>query len=191
MEERPDVLVTAPFPGPPRTDGEVFGHQSDDGFAYKPEPLPYLAYRHRHVSTRAFMLDMHRFKATLGAFPLMRPNVSQRLKARLLGNPSEVREAEVMLSHTLQERGLHRIDLVGEQPGMWSLHPPYRSEEFYRRLPEFIRAVETGNVPEAQRGHYDLNDSMIDWSSARVANQWHRRYMRMLRDRLASVAQAS
>jgi hypothetical protein len=81
---------------------------------------------------------------------------------------------------------LYRIDMLGSPPGIWSLHPPYRSEEFYQRLPELIRAVETGAVPEGQRGHYDLNDSIIDWTSARTANQWHRRYMRMIRDRLTS-----
>ena len=76
-------------------------------------------------------------------------------------------------------------DLVSA-PGFWSLHPPYRSETFYARLPQLIHAVETGDVPEGQRGHYDLNDSMIDWTSAREANRWHRRYMRMIRQRLAN-----
>jgi hypothetical protein len=70
---------------------------------------------------------------------------------------------------------------------MWSLHPPFRSEEFYRRLPELIEAVESGRVPDGQRGHYDLNDSMIDWTEARADNHWRRRYLRMIRHRLASA----
>ena len=106
----------------------------------------------------------------------------QKLKAIFLGNPSEVIAAEDLLTKTLQRFGLCRIDMLGSPPGMWSLHPPYRSEEFYRRLPEIIRAVETGGVPEGQRGHYDLNDSIIDWTSARAALQRHRRYMRMIRE---------
>ena len=59
------------------------------------------------------------------------------------------------------------MDLLGAAPGMWSLHPPYRSEQFYGELPRLIERIETGNVPDAQRGDYELNDSMFDWSSAR------------------------
>jgi hypothetical protein len=186
MSTRPDVLATAPFPGPPRADGEVFGHGSHGGFQYAKESMPDLAYRHMHVSTRAFMIDLNRFKSTLGALPNLRPSLSQRLKSRLLGNIPDAREAEVVLSETLRIFNLYRIDLLGSAPGMWSLHPPYRSEEFYRRLPELIAAVETGNVPEGQRGHYDLNDSMIDWSGARADNHWSRRYLKMIRHRLAN-----
>jgi hypothetical protein len=59
--------------------------------------------------------------------------------------------------------------------------------DFYRRLPQLVREIETGNIPEAQRGHYDINDSMVDWSEARRLNRWHRRYYRLLRDRLAAA----
>jgi hypothetical protein len=129
---------------------------------------------------------MNRFKDKLGKLPWVPASPLQRLKARILGHPPEVIEAELLLSKTLQRFDLYRIDMLGSPPGMWSLHPPYRSEEFYQRLPECIRTVETGAVPEGQRGHYDLNDSIIDWTSARTANQRHRRYMSMIRDRLTS-----
>jgi hypothetical protein len=186
FEQHPDVLVTAPFPGPPRADGRIFGHLEQGEAAVTREPLESLAYRHRDVSTRVFMIDLNRFKERLGVFPLLAPGPRQRLKSKLLGNPPNVREAEVLMTQTMQRSGLSRIDLLGSAPGFWTLHPPYRSEEFYRKLPELVRALESGNVPEGQLGHYDLNDSMIDWSSAREANRWHRRYLRMLRHRLAS-----
>ncbi|MBS0419127.1 MAG: capsular biosynthesis protein [Proteobacteria bacterium] len=183
MEQLPDVLVTAPFPGPPRADGRIFGHLEQGETARA--SLPWPAYSHRDVSTRVFMIDLQRFKERLGVFPLLAPGPAQRMKSRLLGNPPHVREAEVLMTRTMQQSGLRRIDLLGNAPGFWSLHPPYRSELFYRKLPELVRAVESGNVPDGQLGHYDLNDSMIDWSSAREANRWHRRYWRMVRQRLA------
>jgi hypothetical protein len=71
---------------------------------------------------------------------------------------------------------------------MWSLHPPFRTEEFYIRLPEIIKMVESGDMPEGQLGNYDLNDSIIDWSGPRAARLWYRRYWRMLRDRLITSA---
>jgi hypothetical protein len=184
MERWPDVLVTSPFPGPPRADGAILGHRDLESLAHLGDAYPKLSYRHVHVSTRDFLIDMNRMKSRLGALPLIPPTAKQRLKGVLLANAPEVREAETVLSITLKNSGLSRIGFLGESPGMWSLHPPYRSEEFYRRLPEFVRAVESGDVPEGQRGHYDLNDSMIDWSQARAANTWRHRYMRMLRQRL-------
>jgi hypothetical protein len=196
MEQRSDVLVVEPFPGPPRADGRIVGHENIydlKGLKYRREDMPQReddmpqpAYRFNHVSSRAFVIDVNRFEDKLGKLPWVPANPLQKLKARILGNPPEVIAAEDLLTKTLQRFDLYRIDMLGSPPGMWSLHPPYRSEEFYRRLPEIIRAVETGDVPEGQRGHYDLNDSIIDWTSARAANQRHRRYMRMIRDRLTS-----
>src|SRR5262249_21656434 len=190
MEERPDVLVTAPFPGPPREDGRIFGHPSPKGFRYSREQLPYLAYRHMHVSSRTFMVDLNRFKACLGTLSLMAPSPLEKLKARLLGQPGRTIGAELVMSKAMERAHLYRIDMLGSLPGMWGLHPPYRSAEFYDRLPAIIRAVEAGEIPEGQRGDFDLNDSMIDWSQARAANRWHKRYLRMIRHRLSHVAYA-
>jgi hypothetical protein len=70
--------------------------------------------------------------------------------------------------------GLSRVDFLGAEPGMWSLHPPFRSPEFYEALPRLIERIEASEVPETQRGDYDLNDSMLDWSSARRRAQVRR-----------------
>jgi hypothetical protein len=56
---------------------------------------------------------------------------------------------------------------------MWSLHPPYRSEAFYASLPELVGRVESGDVPNAQRGEHDVHDSMVDWTSVRKP-RWRR-----------------
>jgi len=187
MKERPDVLVTSPFPGPPRPDAQIFGHPAQERFKYSRERLPYPAYRFVHVSSRAFMLDLNRFKARPGVLPWLAPSPLQKLKAHLLGQSGLTVGAELVMSKALERANLYRIDMLGTSPGMWSLHPPYRSEEFYNRLPAIIRAVEAGEIPEGQRGDFDLNDSMVDWSQARAANRWHKRYLRMIRHRLSHV----
>ena len=72
---------------------------------------------------------------------------------------------------------------------MWSLHPPYRSENFYQQLPELIQKIETGNIPEAQRGHHDLNESLVDWTSARAAlkqNRWWKRLGKRLKQKFVN-----
>jgi len=186
MEQRPDVLLVNPFPGPPRADGRVYDDRGIADPTAQREPTACLAYRFQHASTRIFTIDMERFEQRLHALPRLPPTAWQRFKSRMLGNTAETREAEVNLSHALVKFGMYRIDYLGSAPGLWSLHPPYRSEDFYARLPEIVRMVETGNVPEAQRGFYDLNDSIVDWSKPRAANRWHQRYWRLLRDRLLS-----
>jgi hypothetical protein len=61
---------------------------------------------------------------------------------------------------------------------MWHLHPPYRCQDFYAKLPSLIERVERGDVPEAQRGDHDINDSLVDWTEARQRlreNRWWKR----------------
>jgi hypothetical protein len=188
FEARPDILLLNPFPGPPRPDGQVFGHQKERDFTCVREAdLPF-AYRFNQASTRVFLIDMQRFKERVTALPLLRPGMLQRFKSKLLENPPEAREAEVILTHTLRRFGLCRVDFLGKAPGLWGLHPPYRSEAFYRQLPEIVRQIESGVMPAGQLGHYDLNDSVIDWTEARAATRLHRRYFRLLRDRFSNPA---
>ena len=74
---------------------------------------------------------------------------------------------EAILSFSVWQAGFLRIDFLGQEPGMWSIHPPYRNAIFYERLPLLIQKIEQDEVPDGQRGHYDINDSMVDWSSVR------------------------
>ena len=64
------------------------------------------------------------------------------------------------------KRGLIRIDFLGDAPGMWAVQPPCRSERCYQRLPSLVHEIEAGEVPEAQRGCHDINDSLVDWTGA-------------------------
>jgi hypothetical protein len=71
-----------------------------------------------------------------------------------------------MLSRAMRGRGLVRVDFLGTAPGMWSLHPSYRSRLFHDSLPRLIAQIEGGDIPETQRGCHDINDGLIDWSGA-------------------------
>jgi hypothetical protein len=60
-----------------------------------------------------------------------------------------------------------RVDFLGNPPGMWSLHPPYRSAAFCAALPELINRVEAGETPASQAGRHEIADDLFDFSSAR------------------------
>lgn len=172
LRSRPDVLTCSPLPGPPTADGRLTSQMLPR------EPLDSLAYRSDQMSTRIFMIDRARFCEKVGAVQVVAPDRQKVWLARFDGYPP-YQCAEVILSTALVRSGLIRIDFQGRQPGMWSVHPPYRSELFYDRLPALIARIEAGDVTEAQRGNYDIDDSMIDWSTARKP-RW-RRLMRHAR----------
>jgi hypothetical protein len=165
LRSRPEVLACNPLPGPPATDGRLRSQNLER------EPTDSPAHRCNHLSTRIFLIDMERL-LNLAPLPLRPLGGRRGLQARLEGNPPYL-WPEAILSALMRAKGLLRIDFLGAAPGMWSLHPPYRSALFYERLPELIRSVEQGQVPEEQRGHHDMGDSMIDWSSARRP-RWRR-----------------
>jgi hypothetical protein len=157
----PDVLACNPLPGPPAPDREL-RREAAPPFAHDSQ-----AYLFKTLSTRLFLIDRKRLRERLSPLRLLGPaRALSSAKARLHGNPP-YRAAELVISEAMVGAGLSRVDFLGAQPGMWSLHPPYRSEEFYSELPRLIERVETGEIPDAQRGDYELNDSMFDWSRAR------------------------
>jgi hypothetical protein len=160
LTEHDDVLACNPLPGPPTADGRL-RTQNAARFEYSS-----LAFRFPDVSTRLFLIDRDRMRERLLPLRLTGPvRTVSRVKAWAHGNPP-YRAAELMISDAMRAEGLYRVDFLGATPGMWSLHPPFRSESFYDELPQLIEQIETGLVPEAQRGDYEMNSSMFDWSSA-------------------------
>ncbi len=171
LQERSDLLACNPLAGPPTADGVLHSQTLER------EPFSSPAYRSPHLSTRIFLMDRSRLEALISPpLPLL-PFKRRILQALVEGNPP-YRALEDIISQAMGERGSSRIDFLGQAPGMWTLHPPYRSQLFYDRLPDLIAQVETGNVPEGQRGYHDMNDSMIDWSSARKP-LWQRKAKRV------------
>jgi hypothetical protein len=190
LEKTPDALFAGPLPGPPRSDGSLADlHRSFPGLACLPAPerlaTDYPAYRFTSVSTRIFVIDQRKFDAQVGALDLVRPSFKRRLRARAYGQSPRSMPAEEILSAAMMQHGLCRIDFLGSGSGMYSLHPPYRSETFYRELPKLIARIQAGEVPEDQRGDYDINSSMIDWTDALRQKSAGRRLARAVRGLLS------
>lgn len=168
------VLVMAPLPGPPSSDGRLRHLRSS------PEPGAVHAHVFDEMSTRLFLIDRARFRSAIGALvPRPPPSLRSRIKALVEGNPS-ADLPEHLLSSAMREHDLVRRDFLGSAPGMWSLHPPYRCADFYAKLPDLIAKVEAGDIPDAQRGDHDLNGSLVDWSEAvalLARNRWWRRLL--------------
>jgi hypothetical protein len=167
MEARSEVLVCNPHPGPPTADGTPRSQ------TLTPEPYSSIAFRASHTNSRVAFFDRRRLISHLAPLPLLQPPIYRRWQARLEGNfPYMLPEA--ILSFSMRRAGFLRIDFLGKEPGMWSIHPPYRNASFYERLPLLIEKIEQSDVPDGQLGHHDINDSMVDWSSV-SKSVWRRK----------------
>jgi hypothetical protein len=175
IASHPNVLLAAPLPGPPAADGTLRTQRATA------VPGRRCCFDFDTMSTRLFLLDRKKFRAALGALTPRRPPAwRDSLKALIEGNPP-ADLPEHLFTTAMRARGLVRREFLGAQPGMWSLHPPYRCADFYAKLPELVRRAEAGDLPDAQRGGHDVNDSLVDWSEARAAlrrNRWWKRLWR-------------
>lgn len=177
-ENRPEILFTAPLPGPPSADHTLR--------QLKAQPLEINggpAFRFSEMSTRLFLFNRADFACCVGSLRPRPPKLRSRLIALLDGNPAQ-ELPEILFSEAMKERNLCRVDFLGRAPGRWSLHPPYRCADFFAKLPSIVAQIEAGEVPPGQRGDHDINESWVDWSEAR-ARLVHQRWWHRLRARIA------
>lgn len=166
-----NIFTCTPLGGPPRADHSI--NQSS-----QPEPAPRGAHAVPGFSTRIFFIERERLVDPRPKLPLLRASWRNRMRGLMEGT-SPIALPEDIISGHMRRLGQRRVDFLGAAPGCWSLHPPFRNAAFYRQLAEIVRRVEQDDLPEAQRGDYDLNDSVVDWSDARAAlarNRWWRRW---------------
>lgn len=160
QQAHPEVLACCPLPGPPHPDGRLRGQDAVRPFGRDPYCFAFAG----DFTTRVFVVDRRRLLDHTGRWPLRPPLLLRsRLKAAVNGHPPFAMP-EQMLTRALMDHDGIRVDFLGRDPGMWTLHPDGRSPNFYAALPEVIRRVEAGDVPQEQRGVYDIVAPLVDWS---------------------------
>lgn len=157
LAQRPDVLACNPLPGPPRTDGRLLSQR----YAPEPEPETPFTYRFPTLSYRVFILDRRALPQRLGPLRDEWPSLRSSLRGLMFQRRRPHALLEQVVAGAMMRRGVWRLDFLGRDPGMWSLHPRYRTPRFKRALPDLIRLVERGQVHPAQRGEYDLTEQML------------------------------
>ncbi|MGC4072651.1 MAG: hypothetical protein QM760_09060 [Nibricoccus sp.] len=172
-----DLLFASPLPGPPSPDGNLKQLTASrvtlggiDGYDFA------------GMSTRVFLFSRTRFRERITALHPKSPAMRARVIALLDGNPAQ-ELPENLFTETMHQLGLKRFDFAGPAPGCWTLHPPYRSEDFFNKLPDLIARIEKSDLPFAQLGDHDFNASLVDWSEA-ITRMAHRRWWHRLRDRI-------
>lgn len=172
----PNVFAIAPLPGPPTHDGSLRQPILDQTcLAHDAKAR---RYQFDGFSTRVFLTDRTRFK---GIKLRGRSSLLRTLKATIKGlEPNEL--PEVMISEHMRQNAMHRLDTGGEGR-FYTLHPPYKSKSFFAQAERILRAVENDQIPELQRGCYDVGDALYDFTDERYAlaqRAWYRRLARGL-----------
>lgn len=153
------ILFLNPLAGPPREDGTLIKQ------AYTPYLDKSFHYVFKTVSTRLFLVHKKRLNTSILGNPFtFKPR--ELIRACYKKNPP-YKLPEELFSALLKKNNLIRVDFKGKDDGLWSLHPPYRTQNFYEELPLIIKKIETNDVPESQKGFYDIVDELVDWSSVR------------------------
>lgn len=158
--DKKDVITCSPHPGRPRDDGKLVRQSGE----IDQSPLRKVTFE--TMSTRIFFIHKPTFTKKLCPLPVRIAKWSLVWRA-LIRNRPIYELPEDTISHLMTINGLKRIDFLGTHTGIWSIHPPYRNEEFYSKLPEIVKKIEDDKLPEEQKGDYDLNSSMVDWTDAK------------------------
>lgn len=153
------IITCSPHPGPPREDG-ILKRQNG---CIDQSVLRKISFD--SMSTRIFFIKKTSFIREICPIPIKIANFSTVIRSIIRWKPI-YELPEDTISRIMQRKNLKRIDFLGSNNGIWTLHPPYRNEEFYKILPNIIQNIENGEYPENQKGDYDINDSMINWSDA-------------------------
>jgi hypothetical protein len=167
-----EILTVSPLPGPPHPDRILLGQ--DEHFAY--QHMPY-AFKFNSMSTRVFFMDRRLLARKLRS---SKPQLRHRLFALYERFPQSD-TLERIISAFMQSSHKYRVDFLGTGGGLYSLHPLYRSEAFYRSIPDALRRLKGGDIPDDQIGRCDISDSFLDWGDAKARYHQGRLRNRLVR----------
>src|SRR5262249_40630977 len=143
-----EIMTVSPLPGPPHPSRILLGQEeysAYDGMDY--------AFKFASMSTRVFFIDrrllMHKLRSN-------KPPRKSRLFAFSEGFPHSD-TLERIISASMESSRKFRVDFLGTGGGLYSLHPLYRSDAFYRSIPDALRRLKEGDIPQDQLGHFNIS----------------------------------
>jgi hypothetical protein len=153
MENDPSIMFVMPLAGPPNLYGLL-------GQKIAPVIDEAGNYRFKTFSSRHYVVNRRRFEKLL---PLPPVHASKRQKLFMaLGGPSSLRAWEKHVGLALASSAFFRIHLSDRRA--WALHCKDHGPRWRENLPAIMAAVERGEFPRPQAGHYDLR--LEDWLKA-------------------------
>jgi hypothetical protein len=154
-----EIMTVGPLPGPPHPDRILLGQEEHSAY----NDMAY-AFKFSSMSTRVFFMDRRLLAHKLRS---SKPLLKGRLFALYEGFPQSD-TLERIISASMRASQKYRVDFLGPGRGLYSLHPLYRSEAFYHSIPDTLRRLKDGDIPDEQFGHFNICDSFLDWGDAKT-----------------------
>jgi hypothetical protein len=161
LRQHPDLLCILPLSGPPHPEGLV--HQNIEKPARDPRGL----WLFRTFTTRIYLLNAAAYRQMLPMQPLFLSKLDW-LRSWFTGRGRMLSFESAVSHHLRRQPGRYRADLA--DGAAWHVHPLDKGPRFLAMLPQLIAAVEHGEFPPGQAGHYDLRlDAWEAWFAAKTA----------------------
>lgn len=154
-------LFVNPLAGPPAADNEIRQTYLRKAGSYR--------FLFDKMSSRVFLIDMDKLnenKLTLKKAPLTPRYIKWFFKS---GYRWGYMALEDLFSEMMKRRGLLRIDSLGvnEKRAAYSLHPVVKPKLYIQAIPDLLRRMDSNDIPDSQRGNYNINNDFFDFESAR------------------------
>ena len=136
-------------------------------------------------TTRTLLVDLNAFISTMNPLHEIKPErLVDRIFTRVAGYPM-VAHLEILFQHKMLSAECYRVD-AGGSTNLWTLHPCFKTKQFYKSLPTIINRVESGNLPQDQYRQYDLQQSVFNQTDIPTRSHQLERLMALYRDRKLS-----
>ncbi|MBS1602737.1 MAG: hypothetical protein JST42_08710, partial [Bacteroidetes bacterium] len=76
---------------------------------------------------------------------------------------------ELLITEMMQRDGMLRVDTYGrtDRDACYTLHPVLKPKAFIESLPELLRRIDSNDIPESQRGYYNVHNDFFDFEGVR------------------------
>lgn len=154
-------LVVNPLPGPPSSDFEIKQKYQKKIGKYK--------FLFNKLSTRIFLIDMEKLlpnKLALKKVPFSLRNLKWCVKNNYRWGYMAL---EDLFADMMQKKLLFRVDTLGENDTntAFTLHPLVKPDHYIKAIPDLLKKIDTDDIPDSQRGYYNINDDFFDFKKTK------------------------
>jgi len=154
-------LLVNPLPGPPAADFDL-----KQKYHSKAGPYQFLFTK---MSTRVFLIDMEKVfthKLRLKRTPISPRYLKWFFKSRFKWGHMAL---EDIMTDSMIRRSLLRVDTLGAGEGRsaYTLHPVWKPATFIASIPRLLERIDKNDIPESQRGHYNVNNDFFNFELGR------------------------
>ena len=150
LEGEAYAVAAGPRESPPITDR-----------TFKNRPVVNGAWNHAWISARCFLMDLERLSNYL---PLCRRFYFMEVLLRKYLRRNYPPFFEMMLFRRIRKSGGFKLYLKSKKA--WLLHPGIKSNRYVTLLPQILKMIKDGHIPDEQIGKHEINETtLIAWEN--------------------------